>query len=571
MRTISTFVSGLFLSALLFLPASVCAAEFQPFFTLKVSSVNTLIGIAEKVGTMAGFADSDEFKEAINNIKSVKGFDLNGIIGIAAASNDGEITPLLLLPITDLAKAEIPSNPEVFDMIRPFLVKRGDNYEINSPVGTFIAAQKKDYMVITSEDMADKIPADPKKLFADLEKYTIGSKLDLEKVEFETIETQLFAPLMFMAAMGNPEVGEQIEAAIEVYRELFKEFAVITSGMAFNARTVDVEFAATITPRKGSDFGKQLAGYKQQPTMFNGFRGTPGNTVFSFGDSAVMPALPSQSALLESSLEQWKMMTEGLLEQIEADDDSGETAELVHKIADSVNKIAEAEVRRGASDSAGSFNTDGTLLLAFDTVSLAEIQKLVSVIVDFAGKKVAPIASALNIDVKASVKQDYVTVEGFKVSSFRVPVEKAASLIPNAEAVKDLAPGAFWAVKDAGGKQAIAFAAGIDFAKTEQVFKSALEKTKTPAAVQKPTGMFSVQGLGKFFQQTVSPIAEKAGADFPAEAKKVFDILASSGNDAALTFNADIKGSNMDIALRISGKAIQAVVSAAKEVSEAGF
>ena len=573
MRTIKTFVSGLLLSALLLLPASVRAAELQPFFTLKASSVNTLVGVAEKIGSMSGFADTDEFKEAIKTVKSVKGFDLNGIIGIAAAINsDGGISPILLLPITDLGKAEIPSNPEIFDSIRPFLVKRGDNYEINSPFATFIAIQKKDYLVITSEDVVDQIPADPKKLFADLEKHTLGVKLDLEKVDFETIEAQLFGPMLFMAMMSNPEAGEQLEAVIDLYRELFKEFAMFSGGIAFNPRTADIEFSGTAAPRKGSDMAKAFAAYKQQPTIFNGFRGTLGNTVFSFGDSAAMPPLSADNALLNVSSQfnqqQWETILEGLLEQVEMDDDTGEVTELAKKIVDSVQKIIETEQNRGSSDYAASFNTDGTLLLAFDTGSLKEIQNLVAMLVDIAEKKVAPIASAFNIDLKALVKQDYATIEGFKVSSFRVPMERVAPFIPDENAVKNLTPGAFWAVKNAGGKQAIAVAAGIDFAKAELAFTSALEKTKTSAPVQKPEGMISVQGLGKFMQQVVSPIIENSDMPNLEGAKKVFDILAASGNDATVTMTGDVKNGKMDVTFRISGKVIEALVVIGKAAAE---
>jgi hypothetical protein len=261
--------------------------------------------------------------------------------------------------------------------------------------------------------------------------------------------------------------------------------------------------------------------------------------------------------------QQLEMILEGLLEQIEMDDDSGETAEFVRKAFASVQKILLAEAARGASDSALSFNTDGTFLLAFDTVSLAEIQKLVGMILDFAGEKVAPFAVAFDIDFTALVKQNYETVENFKVSNFRVPMEKVAALVPDEGVIQGVTPGAFWAVKDARGKQAIAVAAGLDFTKTERTFKSALEKTKTPAPVQKPEGMVSVQGLGKFFQQTVYPIAEQV---LPPDenVKKMVDILASAGNDATLTFTSDIKGNEADTSFNISGKAIEAVVSAVK-------
>ena len=576
MRTIANFVSGLLLSALFLLPVSVCAAELQPFFTLKVSGVNTLISVAEKISTMAGVADDPSFREIIKTAKDSKGFDHNGIIGIAAAVNEnGSICPIILLPVTDLWKVEIAGYPDIFDSIRPFLEKKGaDRTNINTPVGqTFVALQKQGYLVITSEDAVDQLPADPKKLFADLEKYTLGVKFDLEKVEFETLEVNLFAPLIFMAMMQNPDAGEQIENAIEIYRELFKEFATDYYGVTFDPQTANLELAYTIGPRKGSDMAKQFAGYKEQPTIFKGFRGVPGNTVFSFGASATYGKVNfkdnfKDNPLMAASMKQWEAFAEGLLEQVTSEDESGELTEFVNKLMGSFQKIIEIENGRGASDSALSFDTEGTLLAAFTVGSLAEIQEFVSLLVDFGGEKIGPFAEMLEIDFKTLVKQNYATIEGFKVSSFAVPMDKAAPFLSGpTEGLKDLSPGFFWAVKDASGKQAIALAVGVDFAKTEQAFKSALEQTKTPAPVQKPLGVVSVQGLGKFLQQKVYPMVEKAKGPDPA-AQKGLAMLASAGNEATATMDVDCASDKMEASFRISGKAIETIVSFVKFVIE---
>ncbi|MDR0328480.1 MAG: hypothetical protein LBI05_09320 [Planctomycetaceae bacterium] len=565
MRAVSTFVSGLFLSALLFLPNAVCAAELKPFLTLKTANVNTLIGVAEKIGSMTGGADSAEFQAFIKTAKNLKGFDLKGIAGIALVVDDNNgLVPLLLLPITDLGKAEIPDYPDIFDSIRPFLVKSGNDYVINTPFGSYVAAQKKDYLVITPESIADQVPSDPKKLFADLDKFTFGIKLDLEKVEFEPIEGNIFGPLMFLAMTQAPEAAEQIGTAIEFAQEVHKEFAVFSGGLTFNAQTADVELSGTITPRRRSDVGKMLAGTKKQPTRFNGFRGTQEETIYSFGDSFTMPPVPEQNVLMGAKgrfqQQQWDTILDGFLEQIEMDDDSGKIAELAKNAVDSLKKIFAAESARGAMDFAGSLNTDGAVLFAFDTVSLAEIQKAAALILDFASEK-------YNIDINSLVKQDDETIEGFKVSSIKIPIERVP-LISNAGGIRNLTPGVFWAVKEASGKQMITVAAGLDFDKTEQAFKSALEKTKTSVSVQKPEGVLSVQALGKFLQQTVSPVAEAANVPNMAEAKRVFAVLASAGNDATVTETWDVKAGKMDVSYRISGKALQAFIAVIKLAAE---
>ena len=578
MKAIKTFVSGLLLSAVFLLPTTLRAAELQPFFTAKVSSINALIGVVEKISTMADFANDPSFREAVATVRSIKGFNLNGNFGFAGIDDDGIINMMFVLPITDLWGAEIPDSPEIFDSLRPFLTRRGpDRTDINLPFGTLVALQKQGYLVVVSEDIADRIPADVRTFFADLEKYTFGIKLDLEKVELASIEGTIFGPILLFSMMADPDVGEQVEEAIEELRELYKEIAVISGGIVFNPQTADVELSGALVPRKDSNWGKVLAEYKQQPTIFGGFRGTPANTVFSLGDSMSAPPLPNQEKALERSREQIDTVLAGVLEQIEMDDDTGEVTKAAKEVIDSLFKIVDAESKRGEQDYTLSFTIDGTLLFAFDTVSLAEIQKLAAAAVGFARQRVPAGAEAV-----LETNLAYTTVEGFSVSSFKLPIIAALETVfgPAPDdmpaALRALTLGGFWAVKE-GDKQAIAVAAGIDFAKTQQAFGDALGQTRTPAPVQKPVGVFSMQGLGRFLQQTVQPIAEQAVAVEPdpfaesqvATFKKVVAVLAAAGDDATVTLLSDIKPSGAEVSYRISGKLIQAFISAVKVSIEA--
>ena len=563
------------MSTCLLLPVSVRAAELQPFFTAKTSSVNTLISIAEKIGTMAGVVGTDEFQEVINMLKNIRGANLNGIIGIAAAVNDaGAISPVVLLPIADLWRAEVPGHPEIFDQLRPHLVRRGEgNYAINSPFGSYIAVQNQGYLIITAEESAEQVPSDPTKLFADLEKYTLGIKFDLDKVEFETLEGNLFGPMLLLAMMGDPDTAEQLENVVEVMRGFYKECAAVAFGIVINPQTADIEVSGTMIARKGSDFAKLFAGYKQQPTIFSGFRGTPENTVFSIGDSATQPQIENNT-MVETSIQQWKTILDGVVEQIETEDETGERTKLAKTYAELILEILVAESKRGTSDAVVSMNTDGTLLLAFDTVSLAKIQKLAGHLTVFAEENLPEEAKGLMAD---NLNLGYTTIEGFRVSSIKIPVIASLELFfgpaPD-DSMNDLTLGVFWATKE-GDKQAIAVAAGLDFAKTEQTFKAALAQTRTAVPVQKPIGIYSMAGLGKLLQQTVYPIVEKATAQAVeddlvdlATFRKVIEIFTSAGSDATVTLDSDVKPDRMDTGYRISGKVIQAIISAVRLVAE---
>ena len=579
MKAIAAFVSGLLLSAVLLLPTALRAAELEPFLTVKVSNINTLISVAERVATLADAANEPDFREVIRVVRDIRGFNFDGDFGFAAViADDGSLNPMLVLPITDLWRVEFPESPEIFDSIRPFLARRSaERTDINSPMGTYAALQKEGYLVIVPADIADLVPADARTLFADLARYTYGMKLDLEKVEFETLEANLFGPILFMAMMQSPDMGEQLENMIELYRELYKELAMLSYGVAFNPQTADVELAYAFAWREGSDMAKMFTDYKREPTVFGGFRGTPANTVFSFGDSASWEKFDlKNSSMWALSMEQYEVLFEGIIEQIEMEDETGEAGKIARDVLDTVTNLYIAEVNRGASDSALSFNTDGTLLVAFDTVSLAEIQKLAELAVSFLLQRASFIAGL------AEVNLAYTSIEGFTVSNVKVPiVETMEAFLGPAPgevpaSVRALTLNGFWAVKG-GNQQAVAVAAGIDFDKAEQAFKTALEQTRTPAAVQKPIGVFSVQGLGRFLQQMVQPIVEKGFEDQPDEhgerhfesVKSVFAVLAAAGNDAAITMDTDITANQIDFGLRVSGRAIQAVIAAFKIAADA--
>ncbi|MCL2005379.1 MAG: hypothetical protein FWG73_04360 [Planctomycetaceae bacterium] len=581
MRALSAFASGLFLSAALLLSAPLQAAELQPFFSLKTSSINSLVNAAEKIASMAELGDQAEFRFAINTIKTIQGFNFDSEIGIAVIADGNALHAVFLLPIADLRNAEIPSNPEIFGSIRPFLIPRGaDRTEIPSPLGTFIALQKQGYLVIAPEEIVGQLPENPKTLIADLEKYTIGTKLDLEKVRFETLEATLFGPMLFMMAMQNPEMAEQLENVVEVYRAAYNEISVLSYGIVFNSQTADFELSYSVIPRAGSDSAKSVAEYKQQPTIFGGFRGTPGNTVFSIGDSATYGKIDlANSAIWTASMKQHEAMVEGLLEQIEMDDETGQSSELAKKIIDSLYKIYMTEASRGGYHKALSLNTDGTFLLAFETVSLAEIRSVAADVVSFAAQRLSGETTAL---IESSI--GYATVEGFEVSKVSIPI------IPSLETIFGPAPddipasfralklNVFWAIKP-GDTQAVAFAAGIDAAKAEQAFRTALGQTRTAVPVQKPVGTLSLQGLGKFLQQTVEPLVDDAVAasvDSPPSDEdlaviRAFKQVASvfvAAEGADMTMDYDITPERTDVVLGVSGRAIQAIVTAIKTAVE---
>lgn len=573
MKTIKTFVSGLLLSAVFLLPTVIHAAELEPFFTLKLSSVNELITVAEKFASMADVADDAEFRQFIATVKSIDGINPDGIAGFAAVDNEGEIVPMLMLPVTDIWNLEVPDEPEVSDTIRSFLSKEDDGqYTINSPFGRYTAAQKKDYLFIVPEDYTGQVPADAPKLFSDLEKYTLGAKLDLEKTSFDTIDGQIFGPLALMVSMSTPDSGEEFEKLIDVYRQLLKELGTVTWGIAVNPQTAAIEYGGTFAAKKGSHWEKTYATAKIQPTMFSGFRGTPENSVISLSYSATMDSTAVSdmytSAMMDFAFEQYETLLADFIEDIEGGRGTSEdAAEKAKKVIDSVKKILVSESKKGGADTALSLNNEGTLLFACDTVSLEEIRNLAAMVKDYFNEKAPEEARSF---FEKNLKKEYITVEGFKVSCFNVPFAALAEMNEDFVPFKDITLGVYWAVKEMDGKQAIAVAAGLDSVKTEQAFKSALEKTKTSVPIQQPAVTVYMQGIGRFLQ-TLYPLAEKAGEakDGLAVLKRVADIFASAGDDATITLDYIFKPSQAEANYRASAKSVEAFVKVIKASIEA--
>ena len=565
------------MSAVLLLPSAARAAELEPFFAVKASSINTFVTIAEGVASMAGAANEPGFQMALAAVREIRGFNFNGDFGIAIAVTEGDtLSPILLLPITDLANAHIPASPEVFESIRPFLMRRNaERTDIVTPFGTYAALQRQGFLVVVPENIVASLPADPRTLFADIQRYTIGVKLDLTKVEFETIEN-LFAPVMLMVMMTAPEMVEQLEEMIEMYRALYNEVSAISYGIAVNTQNADVEFSMTMAARAGSDTARAFADYRPQPTRFGGFRGVPANNVFSFGYSATGTALPNNNPQMELARQQWETILEGALEQINMDDETGETGKMAQEAFDTIFAIMDATTARGAGDYAASFNTDGTLLLAFDTVSLADIRNLSLLIYAFARDRMPAGAEDL---LDASL--GFTNIEGFTVSSFRLPIVPILEVFQGPapddipEVFNALALNGYWAVRD-GDTQAIALAVGLDAAKTEQAFRTALQQTRTAVPVQRPMSVASVQGLGRYFQQTIIPIMARALEQEPDETveevfeqfKRVAALLASAGDDAVITMDSTQTPNSITANGRISGRAIQTIIAAARLMLE---
>ncbi|MDR2704386.1 MAG: hypothetical protein LBC02_01280, partial [Planctomycetaceae bacterium] len=160
----------------------------------------------------------------------------------------------------------------------------------------------------------------------------------------------------------------------------------------------------------------------------------------------------------------------------------------------------------------------------------------------------------VNEFLKKYLKKNYTTIEGFNVSSLKIPLEEAAAGHELPEKLAKEIVGVFWAFKN---NEAVAVAVGFDFDKTEKTFHQALTKTKTPVPLQQPVGIVALQPLGKLLKKYTD-------SNLPDTAAKAIDLLSSVEADAKITFSAEVVGTAIHGKASISGKTVTVLANIVK-------
>ncbi|MDR1270972.1 MAG: hypothetical protein LBK82_15765, partial [Planctomycetaceae bacterium] len=244
-----TFVTTLCISLSILFSTSLQAEELKSFLTIKADSPETLLNIAGKIAELAG--TSNEFNNAVAPFKDLAGLNPEGPFGFVLHSDSQELKePLLILPIKDLNAVNLPG----FETITTGLKKLSNGkYLINNPLGNYLFYQKNGYVAVVTEDSVLTIPDNPKTLFADLEKTTLGIKIDFENTSLDAIEAALAMPQMFLAIQGGPQAPQLIEQFNDALGKIYEEVRSITAGLAFDPKTADLNLTSPVVPKKGSE------------------------------------------------------------------------------------------------------------------------------------------------------------------------------------------------------------------------------------------------------------------------------------------------------------------------------
>ncbi|MDR2440962.1 MAG: hypothetical protein LBE12_16505 [Planctomycetaceae bacterium] len=538
-----TFVTTLCISLSILFSTSLRAEELKSFLTIKIAPPETLLNIAGKIAEITG--TSKDFEEAAAPFKNLSGLNPKGPFGFVLHSDGEELKdPIFILPINDLNDVNIPG----FETITTGLKKLNDGkYLINSPLGNYWFFQKNGFVAVVAEDSTLTIPDDPKTLFTELEQTTLGFKIDFENASLDAIETALAIPQMFLAMQGGPQATQAIEQFNTVLEILYEEIRSIVVGIAFDPKTADLNLTSITVPKKDSETEKQFTDYKNAKTIFNGFLGNQNSIIFSGSDVETL-SLSDIDVVLET-IDQF---FNAALEQIKEQSETDEEVEFGETVFESLKKIAVATLKKGRYDVAVSLDTDATLLLATTVSETAELEKLGVKIFDRIKKEHNE--DEVNDFLKKYLKRNYTAIEGFNVSSLKIPLDEAAAAHDLPEKLAKETAGLFWAFKD---NEAVAVALGFDFDKTEKTFHQALTKTKTPVPFQQPFITFALQPLGKLLKKY-------SDNSLPDTVVNSIELLSSADTDAKITASAEIIDTAAHGKISVSGQAITVLVNIIK-------
>ena len=542
------------------------AAEFKPFLTLKIAGPGTIVNLAEKISGIADPSGTLGVKAMLAPYKNLPGVNVGGTIGLALQVNENSplgVDLVAALPIANLETFSIPGQEMTVGLLKSMLQKEGSYSMISSPFGEFVAYQKTGYFVMaTMEVAAVAQAADPKAMFANLDKFTLGAIVDLENISLENVES-ILGSLSFMLATQGMETNP--DALLEQLSGYFEEFSSMTFGATMDERTLTLTGSMQTVPKRGSETAEKLLKVKNAKTMFSGFLHDTAKTVFSW--STLDYWTDREHAGIAEALQ---LTGESFLEGLrDTDEDHGERfvrfAEIVLEwLQENVEFLCEQK----SVDAAMALDSDGTFLYAQAT-GKPELATKIGDDLYYALPELFEEGQAWQTHLNSKMRQNYETVEGFSLSCLSNLFTELPPGVVVPRALRDWPVSLLWATKEG---EAVAVAVGLDFARTERTLKAALDKTKTPTS-PKQTGVFALKPLGEFLMKHILPIAEKSGMltkDNLEDAKEILAVLASAESSAKIVVTTEFPGEAQLQKYQMDGKCLNVVLKMMTKQAELG-
>ena len=548
------------------------AAEFKPFLTLQTAGPATLINVVESFADLFDPTDTSGMKAQLAPYKNLQGVNAASTIGLAVQVN--EETPfgldaVIVLPISNLTAFNIPGMEMQLMMIKSMLgAPVGGKFTVASPVGNLVAYQKTGFFILATEGAADfAATADPKTLFAGLEEFTFGGKINLENVTMDNVEMvleKLALPLAMMGIEYDPQevigtFAQGFSAAGTGAGQQLADMASMTAGITIDPRTLDISSSFLTVARKNTELAEKFAKVKEAytNTKLGAFLLDTPQTVLSwhyleyFTDTEI-----------EALKEVWEIIAEGFLEGLYDAIEGEENGKLVSAVdlaIEYMENFMDFLARERLLDFSYWMDSEGTFISAMGTDKTAELTKFDE---DF----YAHLLEILGGDgaktfIESKMRRDYETVAGYSLSCVPNLFEDLPADIDMPDGVREILTkiplSLIWGSKDG---EALVYATGFDFAKMEAALKAALARTQTPT-LPKHTSMLALRPLGELLQNQLVPAMRTFGVSESdiAQAEKMFAKLAAVNANAKMVITTEYPDDALHQKVQINGAFVTAL------------
>ena len=554
------------------------AAEFKPFLTIQIAGPNALINIIEKVESIARLPQLTEFKTMATPFKSMPGVNNAGSIGLAISANEESaigVDVILSLPISNFATFNIPGQ-EMYVMAMKMMAKpEGNKFTFNTPGGNFVGYQKQGFFLLATEGAAEfAATADHKTLFAEVSEFTLGAHANLENITEETVE-KIMGTISMLLAMQGME-GSADPEALSTFRDqaaaAIEEMASMTWGITIDSRTLNCSGLTKTVAKEGTELIESFTKSKEAlaKTKMGAFLSDTPQTVLAWHYLHYFTHKE-----IEDNRMVWKLVSEGLLEGLyesmeDGDADEKQLEKLAAAVEAFLNYIDEGIdilARERLLDATCWLDSEGTLILAVGTDKTSEAMALDE---KFYSKLKRIFGNEFITLVEGKVKRNYETVAGYSLSCISNVFSDLPADIDVPEGVKEILTNIplslFWAVKEG---EALVYAIGLDFGKTEQALKAAMGRTQTPPRPQKQIGFIAMKPLAEFIQSKILPFLPNMPGSEITKMQTFFTPFTGMNASVRYVFEEEYPDASYFQAVQIPGEFVTAVLKMVVEANQA--